>query len=775
MLGGVPIASTVTYKYTFYIEQLESEELEPKDSEPTPARLVGRVTDMDNSPLTEARVSLLRLPGTDSTTGQGCGAETGPMGVSADGEFGVEGLCPGAYAVNIVSDGFETYSAVEELGSGETREVLYRLALEASMYEAVVRERKAPREVTRREISRREITRIPGTGGDALRSVQNLPGMARAPGISGALIVRGSSPGDSRAFFDELPTPMLYHFGGLTSIINSDLLERIDFYPGNYSARYSGATGGIVEVTPRAPATDRLHASLDIDLWDASALVETPVGEDFSVAVSARRSYIDVLLSSMMPDTGEGFSFVVAPRYYDYQLIADYHPSKSNNLRIFGYGSSDKLVFLTGKDVAGNPNFSGRFKFAVQFHQLQLRYDHRFNKNVTNRLNIGSGIWLTDARLGPQIRVDWTTVPVMGRNELEIVANKLATVRMGLHVEAYRNEYLLRAPDIFSVEGETSGGVTGKEPLIQSTVSRWEMRPGWYGELELRPIDPLRIIAGLRVDYYSIINELGLDPRLVARFEVWPGTTIKGGAGVFHQYPGGTVETMKEFGNPYLELVRAIHTSLGAEQRLGENVELGLEGFYKDLSNLVVSSDKLVNGLPQRYGNEGKGKVYGLEFLLKHHPTDRFFGWISYTLMRSKRVDHPGEASRLFDYDQTHILTIVASAVLGRGWEAGLRFRLASGNPDTPVEGSIYDADADLYMPIFGRVNSHRLPAFHQLDVRIDKNWQLKYLKLAVYVDVQNIYNQKNVEGYDYQYDYSNRVYFWGLPLVPSLGLKAEY
>ena len=178
---------------------------------------------------------------------------------------------------------------------------------------------------------------------------------------------------------------------------------------------------------------------------------------------------------------------------------------------------------------------------------------------------------------------------------------------------------------------------------------------------------------------------------------------------------------------------------------------------------------------PEMYNNEGRGHVYGLEFLLKHHPTDRFFGWISYTIMKSRRIDHPGEDSRLFDYDQTHILTLVASLVLGRGWEAGVRFRLVSGNPETPVTGAVYDSDSDIYFPMYGRQNSRRLPMFHQLDVRIDKNWAWKYLKLAIYIDVQNVYNQKNAEGHEYNYDYTDRQFFYGLPILPSFGIKLEY
>lgn len=258
-----------------------------------------------------------------------------------------------------------------------------------------------------------------------------------------------------------------------------------------------------------------------------------------------------------------------------------------------------------------------------------------------------------------------------------------------------------------------------------------------------------------------------------------------------------------EYGNPELDPIAAVHYSIGVEQQIFENVEFGLEGFFKDISGLVVRSDRMVerNGelVPERFSNDGAGEVLGMELLLKHNPTDRFFGWVSYTMMRSRRVDHPGERERLFDYDQTHILNIVASAVLGRGWEAGVRFRLASGNPYTPVIDSVYDADSDIYMPVYGETNTGRLPIFHQLDVRVDKRWEWKYLKVSVYLDVQNVYNRKNVEktmggtsinplmdaqneynqnsmaGDQYNYDYTKRRYFYGLPILPSLGLKLEY
>ncbi|MFO8073889.1 MAG: TonB-dependent receptor [Polyangia bacterium] len=770
---GEPIPSQVLYRYTFFLREVEEEAAE---REPPRARLSGVVRDMYGDPIAGAGVALVPL----AVEAEKDAPTPEPVTADEQGRFELAELAPGSYQVDVVAAGYEPLSEVEELVGGEDRELLYRLEEESVLYETVVRGRRPPREVTRREVTRREITRIPGTGGDALRSVQNLPGMARAPGLGGQLIVRGSSPRDTNTYFDQMPVPLLYHFGGLTSVINSDLLERIDFYPGNYSVRYGGATGGIVDVYPRAPAQDRLHASLDADIWDISALVESPIGEDWSVAVSARRSYIDWVLQGVLPEQG-GLELTMAPRYYDYQAIADYHPDEKDQLRLFVFGSDDRLVFVFGDDVAGNPNFGGGLDFTTLFHQIQLRWRHAFSGELENDLNFGTGYQKVESRIGEDYRFDLAICPLYLRDEIRWKPGWPLVVRTGIDAALTNSRFTIRAPGQFPQEGESFDPISSNDELFEVRGQQWAARPSWYGELELTAIERLRLIYGLRVDYYTTIEGTAVDPRFVARFGLFELTTLKGGIGLFHQ-PPEEAQVTEDFGNPELDLIGAVHYSLGVEQKLPDplqNVEIGLEGFYKDIHSLVVSSERTVERggemVPERYNNDGVGQVWGMELMVKHQPTERFFGWIAYTLMRSQRIDHPGEDPRPFDYDQTHILTVVASAVLGRGWEAGLRFRLVSGNPETPVVGAAYDADSDIYWPIHGSPNSARLPAFHQLDLRVDKNWDFGPIAMAVYVDVQNIYNHQNVEGYQYNYDYSERVYFTGLPILPSLGFKLEY
>jgi hypothetical protein len=153
-----------------------------------------------------------------------------------------------------------------------------------------------------------------------------------------------------------------------------------------------------------------------------------------------------------------------------------------------------------------------------------------------------------------------------------------------------------------------------------------------------------------------------------------------------------------------------------------------------------------------------------------------FFGWISYSLIRSERQDHPDTPWRLFDYDQTHVATLVASYDLGRGFEIGTRVRYASGFPRTKVVGSFYDARRDLYEPVFSiKQNGIRIPAFFQIDVRFAKRFEWKPVKLEVFLDVQNVTNRRNAEDIAYNYNYTNQANITGLPILPVIGARAEW
>jgi outer membrane receptor protein involved in Fe transport len=294
------------------------------------------------------------------------------------------------------------------------------------------------------------------------------------------------------------------------------------------------------------------------------------------------------------------------------------------------------------------------------------------------------------------------------------------------------------------------------------------LRPAGYLELTVRPVDRLALVPGIRVDYFGEINKAAVDPRFSTRYGVTEQTTIKAGIGRFSQPPpiGAAIPGL---GNPDLEATEAIHLSAGAEQEIGTQLTVDLEGYYKWLSGLVVNT---VGNVEPRLVNEGEGRVYGLELGMQLEMSE-LFAALAYSLSRSERKQRDGSYV-LFDYDQPHIVTASAGYRLGRGWLVSATFRLVSGNPETPIQEAVYNADDDSYFPIFGRPNSDRAALFHRLDLRIEKLWKSSNGNITIYLDVQNALNQRHPEATVPSYDYRVTDEVLGLPILPILGVRGE-
>jgi hypothetical protein len=284
-------------------------------------------------------------------------------------------------------------------------------------------------------------------------------------------------------------------------------------------------------------------------------------------------------------------------------------------------------------------------------------------------------------------------------------------------------------------------------------------------------------MPSVRVDYAHDTGDVTVDPRFVFRSLLHEGphsTTLKGGVGLYQQ-PPLPQESVKPFGTPGVRSNQSIHTSLGVEQGLVEGLTVSVELFYKHYQKLIIArADEDGSAIGARFENTGSGRAYGSELLLKYQESERFTGWLAYTLSRSERRNRDSDPYSLFQYDQTHILSLLGTVRLGRGMTLGGRFRYITGLPLTPIDGGILDLDAGAYTPVPGATYSARVPAFHQLDLRWDKTWQVRKGNLMLYVELRNTYNQRNVEGRGYRYDYAQSQKQTGLPIMPVIGFRGE-
>jgi TonB family protein len=742
----------------------------PTPAAPKAGRLEGRILARGGDrpgdrPIVGAIVTLL---------GAG-GATVASALTGEDGGFAFADVAAGDYRVRVEADGFAPVEAPETVTAGEATALTYRLAPNAAKsggyaFGATASIEAPPREVTKRTLSSEELTRTAGTRGDPVRVIELLPGVARPPFAAGLLIIRGASPFDSQVYFEGGLVDRLYHFGGLTSFTSARLIDHIDLYPGNFSVRYGRKIGGIVDIGLRDPRTDGYHGVVDVNLIDASVLAEGPVGQRGAFALSAKRSYIDFWFSSVIP---KDIGITAAPVYSDYQAMYSYRPENGDKLRLLFYGSNDEFKLNFDKPADGDPAIRGGFGQKTAYDRLQGTWKHLYGANVEQEVTAIAGTLDMVIQAGDQAGYEAKGFEGTLKAEWRAQLGRHLKLIGGLDGYGLDADVTYHGPVVRATEGDPTASMS---PLSGATLATFDgrfvtLRPAAYLEAIIEAGERLQLVPGVRADYFSEIHAGAVQPRLTARLKVAPGTTLKGGAGLFVQ-PPNYGETLAGIGNPNLGVIWAQHYGAGVEQVLGENAKLGVEGFYKRLSDLEVEGAN-ASGQPTLV-NGGRGRIYGLEVSAKLKPTARGFGFLSYTLSRSERNDH-GDGWRLFDYDQTHILTVAGGYRLPRNWDLGATFRYASGNPATPILGGIYDANADFYSPVFGATNSVRNPATHQLDIRIEKGWRFKSWALATYLDLQNVYNHRSQEGLQYSYDYATSQPVLGLPILPSLGLRGEF
>lgn len=702
-----------------------------------------------------------------------------------DGAFTLAGVADGRTRLVVLTPGYERLEIVTDVPRGRVIEAdYYQTRLATNPYRTeVVAEADAVSGDPGRTSSAAEIAKMPGTNGDALKSVQNFPGIARSSFGIGRLSIRGAAPGDSAIYLADHEIPVLFHFGGITSVFNADLLQDIELHAGNFDARFGDAIGGVVDVTPRRGRRDGFHGYIDADIFDAGALAEGPVGKG-SIAASVRRSYIDAILPAVLPEDS-GIGIAVAPRYWDYQLLFD-HPLGGGDFtaRVFGSDDQSRLV-LEGENDA-DPQSDARTAIGTEtwFHRADLAYRKQWDRwsfMVTPSYRRDSNRFAFFGQYDSAIVNDRFS----NRAEATVALGERSSLRFGTEFVFDWEQAEITAPPV-GVESTSSRGGRGPAggratETLTTRNHRFIARPAVYTTAKWGITEAFSLHPGFRLTYHANTSDaVTFEPRLRAVVEATPTTTVTAAVGIHDQQPTRP-ENDPVFGNPKLEPERSLHSSIGVEQRFGTGWSVGVTGFHKHLWNLASASPDVVDdgrgGLrPVRFDNAGVGRVFGGELLLRKDLTRNLYGWVAYTISKSEIRQRPDAEFLPFDFDQTHILTILASYRLPRGWQVGSRFRVVSGEPITArVHGvtQLYDGEQ---FPLEGPWNAGgRQRAFHQLDVRVDKIWTLRKIRIDAYLDIQNLYNAKNPEFTLYSWNFHDRSAVRSLPIIPSLGLKLEW
>lgn len=658
--------------------------------------------------------------------------------------------------------------------------------------DVVVRAPPRIKDTTDVTVSAAQARKLVGTEGDPIKAVENLPGVTRPPFGAGQLVVWGSTPNESRTYVDGVEIPNLFHDSAIRSTIQGGLVRSVALTPGAYGADYGRALGGMVRVETADLPEKGLHADVGADTLDGSALLSASLGDRVRVAVAGRYGWLAGLLDAIDVRDASSSSYFAIPRYADYQgkLHIALRPRESLDAVVLGSRDDLSIAIPSADPARARSQTTGQ-----DFQRFYLRYRRVLDDGAAIDVVpfVGHDARVVDSAFGTKpASLDESTWRGGLRASLRTRVAKPLGLAFGVDV-AGSSTRVARTGSLLVPSREGDPGVFGRPPGDDTASDTWvsgaiDVAPWVIAQLDT---GPLSVVTGLRVDGFLLQTsrstprigrtppighaqlEGRVQPRVSARLRVNTSLSLVGAAGVYSQAPDPT-DMSAVFGNPTLGVETADHVSLGESLRITPSLSLDAIGFYKWMSDLTVRDPSPAPRLAAALVQNGDGRAYGLQVILRQEPWEGFFGWVALTLSRSERRDGPDAAFRLSDFDQPAVLTMVAAKEL-QAWTFSVRFRYARGLPRTPVQGAFYDLNDDQAQPILGAQGSIRLPDFWQLDLRIDRRFLLgEHAKLLLYVEGLNVTNHANVEEYVYSGDFSRRGAVVGLPLLVMAGARVE-
>ncbi|MBX3206027.1 MAG: TonB-dependent receptor [Labilithrix sp.] len=591
---------------------------------------------------------------------------------------------------------------------------------------------------TEQRMKRTDIRLVPGAFGDPFRAIEAMPGVM--PIVSGLpyYYVRGAPPSAVGYFIDDVRVPYLFHFALGPGVIQPTLIDEVSLHPAAFPARYGRYAGGVVAGQTREPGTE-LRGEGQIRIFDAGAYVEAPfAGGRGAAGIGGRYSYTAAILSLVSPNTSID--------YRDYNARVSYELSDRWRATAFTFGSFD----MASQVEDGVENVL----FASEFHRLDLRFDRRGADGATSR--VGMTLGLDRTRLDGKRFSQDMLVGVRARERTPI--GDETDIELG--IDATVDRYSGDLPSVYAVQpAQYAAAEALFSPRIDTATGAWASA-SWH------PTKRFDLTATARADVFSSDGEtaIGPSPRVSTRVPVSSKLTFLGAMGVGTQAPAFAIP-VPAVGYRRLPggLGYAYQKSAGAEVDLPLRFLFRAVGFHHSYFNLrdFARNRRDFDIVEPQLVQSSPAQAYGLEVHLSRRLSERFGGFVSYTLSRTEVGATQRTQARVSPFDRTHVLHVGGSADLGRGWRAGVRFLTYRGWPD---EGTSLTSISP---------PSRRLPAFTRIDARIEKRWSWRKAgHIALVLEALNATASTEIIGRRCIPDEGCRDEELGPIVIPSLGVE---
>lgn len=628
------------------------------------------------------------------------------------------------------------------------------------------------------DFSGEEVRRAPGSAGDVVRVIAGLPSVSRVDNQYNGLAVRGGNPFENGFYIDNMEVGNINHFprqgttGGGLSMVNVDVLSDVFFSAGGFSASYGDRLSSVTELKLRSGNRREFDGQLDFGMAGVGTVLEGPLGRGSgSWLVTARHSWVSLLVDIADVDA--------VPTYSDFLAKTELDLSPEHRLTFLGIGARDEVDYTYEQAWEdGNPNYG-----ITETSSLVAGADWRwlwtgegFSRTSVSFSNLSyGGDYRKTSNREVEAVQDSRESAVRLRNQNTWQASPKLGLRFGIDA-AYGFDSF---NNFFGADTTWSG--TPLPPLLVACEKK-HFSGGVFAEASLALTTRLTATLGVRGDYSR--SRASQSPRLALGFMAGEGSTLTASAGIYRQgLPGELVARGPEY--EALEEPYAMHFVLGWRKLLSEDTRLVVEAYRKEYRRFPFDPEQpgffILDGLGSEqdlysFSSLESGAVArssGVEATLQKRLAMGLYGIISGSCS-SSAYRSPGQPWRNRVFDNRWILGIEGGYKFDERWEASVRWDYAGGRPYTPLD---IEASTVFNRTILddSRINTERLPAYHSLNVRVDRRFNFPRSALVCYASIWNAYNRRNVAAvyWNSVSRAEDRILQWGI--MPVAGLEYEF
>jgi hypothetical protein len=587
-----------------------------------------------------------------------------------------------------------------------------------------------------------------GPFSDVFRALQSITGVTSNNEMSSRFFVRGGASNENLMQLDGVQVLEPFHLkespNTSLSAINTDLLKQILFIPGGFSARYGDRLSSVLDMDYREGTGGKFAGVAELSLVTLGVTAEGPLGHETTGLVSARSTYSSYVERYIADGLNRH------PSFFDVQGILAGNPSPDVHASATFLISQDRTSGVaTGK--YGSTLASVRADFTLSERTV-------LKSTLSSYTDFATISW--NLPIDPQgVNVQsthYTTTLQKARISLESEISDSYAVTSGF--EFRKSIYNIAQIELPAAVPADSPSRTGLDitPALASAFVENVYHLGQH----------LLINGGLRGDLNSYPAEMKMSPRFLAAYRFRSGTTLKTAYGIYYQTANDQqLLASVRAGLPPQHMQRAVHYLVGLEEPLRKDLSLRIDVYHKDLEELI-SYQRLRSGeIIHSPRNDSRGRVDGID-LEASFSDERVFGWVSAAFLDAKEINQYDNLGwRFRPNDQAKTVTVVFEYKINEHLTANIRAYYGSGfayGVDTPGVSITGVEDKRLHYPDYKRA-----------DVRIQYAQVIDKVRGMIYIDIMNLFAQRNVLSFTGPAQPGQPLDFNHLlPMVANVGIK---